>query len=639
MERQNKHFLTSILAAQGRLFETGLALAIVAVVLMMVLPLTPWLIDLLIGANLGVSVLVITLALFIKKPLQFTAFPTLLLIATLYRLALNVSSTRLILLRADAGKIIDGFGGVVVGGDILVGAVIFGILAMVLFLVITKGAERVAEVAARFSLDALPGMQLAIDSDVRAGAISSLEASRQRAELDRQSRYYGSLDGAVKFVRGDAIAGLVIICVNIVGGLLVGMFKRQMSLGEALDTYTRLTIGDGLVTLIPALLVSTAAGLLTTRVGQGTGDGKLGEQLGRQLFAEPRALAAASAALLVLCVVPGLPAWPFALFGSGLGIAAAAKFRDERRTARRLGEAELSEPESDPVEPAATIELGGDLHARLSKEAAAMGGWGRIAEKIAAPLQEALGLPLRTVPVVDGGRGLAVDAAQVRVRGRTLMIAPKPTNNGNQLDEIIEEAIAHLRAQAHRLIGLDETQHLLDSIARHRPVLIRETVPKIIRLPMLTALLADLVRDGISLVHLPEILEAVSRIPAWQSHDDLTRSVRGALSHVITDALQSKQMPIQVATFSPDVTAVLESAMVQTEQGDRLALAPDIASQIAEACHSAMADMSNPVLIVPALLRRPIAEMFSGKMPHLAVVAHGEIAPDAAIEVVCEVDV
>ncbi len=311
--------------------ELMLGLMVVAVVVMMIVPLTQWLMDLLIGVNICLSLMVVTLALFLRRPLNFSAFPTVLLVATLYRLALNVASTRLILTQADAGRIIGAFGGYVVGGDILVGAVIFGILAMVLFLVITKGAERVAEVAARFTLDALPGMQLAIETDLKAGAISAGELTRKRTELENKSHYYGSLDGAMKFVRGDAIAALAIVGVNIVGGVAIGTLRHGMGITEALDTYGRLTIGDGLVTMIPALLISTAAGLLVTRVSTGDGQGRLGEQIGRQLTDEPRALIAAAALMIVLAVIPGLPAWPFAVLGAALaGGGMVALVRDRR---------------------------------------------------------------------------------------------------------------------------------------------------------------------------------------------------------------------------------------------------------------------------------------------------------------------
>lgn len=293
----------------------------ILIVGMMIVPLSSWLMDLLIAANLAISMLIFALALFQKNPLQFMSFPSVLLIATLFRLALNVSSTRLILTRADAGRIIGGFGGFIVGGDIIVGAVIFGVILMVLFLVITKGAERVAEVAARFTLDALPGMQLAIDTDLRSKTISPRELTLRREALEKRSMYYGSLDGAMKFVRGDAVAALVITVINIAGGISVGLFRQNMNFIDSLNLYGRLTVGDGLVTMIPALLISTAAGLLVTRVAQGTDEDGLAEQLRRELSSTPNALLATATMMILLAVVPGLPAWPFLIAAAGLGAA------------------------------------------------------------------------------------------------------------------------------------------------------------------------------------------------------------------------------------------------------------------------------------------------------------------------------
>ncbi len=298
--------------------EILLAAVIMLIVGMMIIPLSPWLMDLLISFNLAISMLIFALALFQKNPLKFSAFPTVLLLATLYRLALNISSTRLILTRADAGQIIGGFGGFIVGGDIIVGAVIFGVILMVLFLVITKGAERVAEVAARFTLDALPGMQLAIETDLRSKTISPRELSRRREELESRSMYYGSLDGAMKFVRGDAVAALVITVINVAGGTLIGVLRKDMALMDSLNLYGRLTVGDGLVTMIPALLISTAAGLLVTRVAQGHADEGLASQIGSELFSVPQAMVAAAAMMILLSIAPGLPAWPFLIAATAL---------------------------------------------------------------------------------------------------------------------------------------------------------------------------------------------------------------------------------------------------------------------------------------------------------------------------------
>ncbi len=667
---------------KGRLFEVGLAVAVIAVVVMMVVPLTPWLLDLLISVNIATSVLVLCLSLFIGQPLAFNVFPTLLLVTTLYRLALNVSSTRLILLKADAGEIIGGFGGFVVGGDILVGAVIFGILAMVLFLVITKGAERVAEVAARFTLDALPGMQLAIDSELRSGATSSVEARRSRRELDDRSRYYGALDGAMKFVRGDAIASLVIVGVNIAGGLAVGMLRHDMSIGSALDTYGRLTIGDGLVTMIPALLVSTAAGLLVTRVGQGSAGGRLGQQLGRQLVTEPRALAAASSMLLVLAVVPGLPAWPFILLGGVLGTLAAMQFRNERTRAIARGETDDADFEDAGAEASAMVELGVSIFADLSQEVRDRGGWRAAGRSVAAPLRETLGLPMGAVPIVEGPP--FIDAREVRIKIRSMVAARMsiPADSMlclgsedrlgevgvkvsyeagagrrwiskddaslaraaelevlNALSGIIMEVEALLRSRAGQLVGVDETQRLVDRVALTRPTLVRETVPKVIELPALTELLAGLVGEGISLDHLTEVLEAISRLGATAEPEELLQEVRLRLAPVITAQVLEGEKKLFAITLDIDVESVLLDALTATSRGYRLALGADVTAELVVACREAVKDLERPVLLVKTQLRRSLATLLATELPELTVLAHGELEPHITVELVGKVEI
>jgi flagellar biosynthesis component FlhA len=298
-----------------RIWDYWVLGAIAVIILTMLVPILPWTMDLLMAGNICISVLLVCATIFVRQPVSLTTFPTILLLATLFRLALNVASTRLILTRANPGQIITGFGVSVAGSDIIVGTVIFSMLLLVLFLVITKGAERVAEVAARFSLDAMPGMQAAIDSDRRNKSISGQELAQRRRLLEQKSMFYGSLDGAMKFVRGDAVAALVITVINIGGGVLVGTVRRAMSVGEALNLYGTLTIGDGLATMLSALLVSTAAAILVSRVGEADDSVRLGYRLRIQFMSEPIALS--GAALTVLCVgfVPKLPLWPFLLGG------------------------------------------------------------------------------------------------------------------------------------------------------------------------------------------------------------------------------------------------------------------------------------------------------------------------------------
>ena len=513
--------------------ELMLGLMVVAVVVMMIVPLTQWLLDLLIGVNICLSLMVVTLALFLRRPLNFSAFPTVLLVATLYRLSLNVASTRLILTEADAGRIIGAFGGYMVGGDILVGAVIFGILAMVLFLVITKGAERVAEVAARFTLDALPGMQLAIETDLKAGAISARELTRRRTELENKSHYYGSLDGAMKFVRGDAIAALAIVGVNIVGGVAVGTLRHGMGITEALDTYGRLTVGDGLVTMIPALLISTAAGLLVTRVSTGDGQGRLGEQIGRQLTGEPRALIAAAALMLVLAVIPGLPAWPFAILGAALAIGGVVALVRERRA-----------------------------------------GAGR-----------------------------------------------EPSSGG-------PDSIGGSTS-----MGLDEAQGLIDELARSHPVLVRECVPKVVSLPVLTDMLCAMLEDGLSRDDLPDLLEAVVREPAGVDAWELMERARKRMTSLITRQVLGDGDKIEVAVLDDEVEAVMCTGLTTSSRGPRLALPREMMESIADACREALSSHTGLTVLVRPDCRRVLSDLLRARDISAFVVAHGELEPHVKVVV------
>jgi type III secretion protein V len=314
-----------------------LAGIVVAVVGLMVVPLPTWLLDLLLASNLAFSVVILLVALYVSDGLKIAAFPSILLLTTLVRLSLNVSSTRLILLQADAGEVIRAFGQFVVRGNYVVGGVVFLVLAIIQFVVIAKGSERVAEVGARFTLDALPGKQMAIDAELRSGSIDSNEARSRRRGLNRESQFYGAMDGAMKFVKGDVIASLLIAIINLLGGLAIGVFQRGLDAEVALKRYGLLTIGDGLVTQIPSLVLATAAGILVTRVASEDPDRPLGAELAAQLLGQPRALLVASAFVLLLAAVPGLPALPFLAIGVLLFVAGKSSERAERERARSGG--------------------------------------------------------------------------------------------------------------------------------------------------------------------------------------------------------------------------------------------------------------------------------------------------------------
>ena len=303
----------------NRYADLGLAFLVVAVVGMMIVPVPPFILDLLLVLNISISMVMLLIAMYIPSALQLASFPTIILVTTLFRLALNVSSTRLILLEASAGEVIASFGQFVVRGNFVVGAVIFLVLLLINMLVISKGSERVAEVAARFTLDAMPGKQMSIDADLRAGALDLDEARQKRKDLGRESQLFGSMDGAMKFVKGDTIAGLIITAINIIAGIIIGVTQRGMTAGEAVETYSILTIGDGLVSIIPALLMSVCAGLIVTRVASEEEDANLGMDLATQVFAQPKAFMIAAGFIFLVGLVPGLPTIPFAIMAIVIG--------------------------------------------------------------------------------------------------------------------------------------------------------------------------------------------------------------------------------------------------------------------------------------------------------------------------------
>jgi len=596
-----------------RAADLVLAALVVGVTVMLVAPLRPWIVDLLVGANFCFAVLILCHALLAERPLSFSAFPTIILVATLYRLALNVASTRLILLEADAGRIIGAFGGLLVGGDLLVGAIVFGILALVLFLVITRGAERVAEVAARFTLDALPGAQLAIDADLRQGGISPAEAEARRGALEARSHYFGALDGAMKFVRGDAVVALAIIFVNSLGGVAVGVLRRGLGFSEALELYGRLTVGDGLVTLVPALFVSTAAGLLVTRVGQGTGRIRLGRAMARQLFGDPYALLATAGAMTVLAVIPGLPAWPFALAALGLGVVGL------RALVRRPADP-AADDEPGPARAASPVrlELAPALHAALIARRPGDGVNGEPAAHLALPLL-ALGLPVSRI-ALGAAPDLGEDQVRLVVRG-----VPAETRRVTSPDPLPElrDLVARHAATA---LGIEETAHLVRDLTASHPALLRQTVPRVIDLPRLADLGRAMLEDGLSLDLLPEALEAAARRPAGAPLDELLQETRQRLGGVISADLAPADGPLAIWILDRELERVLVNSLFATAGFSRLVLDRDLSSDLVARARRTVGDDPAPVLVVDPRLRRPLARLLA--TTGLRVVAAGELVPD-----------
>jgi type III secretion protein V len=673
-----------------RYADAALAAVVVLMVGMMIVPLPTPLLDVLIASNVSVAVLMLLVAMYIAGGLQFTAFPTVLLVTTLYRLALNVSSTRLILLQADAGEVISAFGNFVVQGNYVVGAVVFLILTLIQFLVIAKGSERVAEVGARFTLDAMPGKQMSIDAELRSGALTQEQARAKRHLLQRESQFYGSMDGAMKFVKGDAIAGIVITVVNILGGLAIGVAMRDLSAVEALKTYGLLTIGDGLVSQIPALLISTSAGLVVTRVASEEENASLGRDVATQIFGNRRALGIASVFLIALAVVPGLPALPFVVLGVTFGVASyrlarretptpayAAAAAAEREAARETHARQDMVPLVVPV----AVDVGEALADRVLGE----DGHGPLPEQELPRLRDQLfldlgvGLPgvrtrrsselgpdsyslsVQEVPVGHGiapeGRVLALDSdeslAQYGVRGEptrdpatalpACWVDPASRDEleafGVQvLDEsslIARHLDRALRRRAHDLVGLQEVQGMLDQLERAYPALVRNVVPKPVSLALLTDVLRRLVEEGVSIRSLREILESLATYaPNEKDPVALTELVRTSLRRQIT-ARYARGGVLSAHLLDPDIEEAIRESIQRTSTGSYLAMAPDLARDVIDAVRRQCpqpSDGSPIVLLTQSDVRRYARRLLEVELGDLVVLGYQELAPEVTVQ-------
>jgi type III secretion protein V len=652
--------LAARLARHGDLVLAGVVVAIVA---MMIVPLPTPLLDLLLSINIAAAVTVLLVSLYVGDATRIATFPTLLLLTTLFRLALEVSATRLVLLRADAGEVIRAFGNFVVAGNLVVGAVIFVILTIVQFIVISKGSERVAEVAARFTLDAMPGKQMSIDAELRAGHIDHIEARRRRAALARESQLFGAMDGAMKFVKGDAVAGIIVLVINVVGGLVIGVLQRGMEPAVAARTYTILTIGEGLVAQIPALLISTAAGIIVTRVASedesnGAGQGLLGRDIGRQMLAQPKALAITAALLGLLALVPGLPAPPFLVLAAALGTVAWRLLRapgeapheelDEELdaaptpdgAAMRARAAGADAPLPPPVLTPIAVEVSAALGALLGPADPKAGGIfiGETVPFVRERLFAELGIPLPTVRLRAGVPGLAGGAYVLRLNevplGRGEVALDDARAAAAQLGDAV---LVLLRRYGHEFIGVQETQALLDSLERTHPALVREVVPKLVSPILLADVLRRLVEEGVSLRNLRDILGALAE---WAPHErdavTLVEHVRGALRRTIT--FQHAGGGVLTA-FMLDalIEDTIREAIHKTPTGSYLALEPQLSRDIVMAVGRAVGPAggagapAGTVLLTNAEIRRYVRRLVETEHPGLPVLSYQELAPEAQI--------
>lgn len=623
--------------------DAVLAGLVLAVVGLMIVPLPTWLLDILLAGNLATSVVVLLVALYVSDALKIAAFPTLLLITTLVRLALNVSSTRLILLQANAGEVIRAFGDFVVRGNYVVGAVIFLILSLIQFIVIAKGSERVAEVGARFTLDAMPGKQMAIDAELRSGSIDGEEAKRRRRVLARESQFYGAMDGAMKFVKGDVIASFVITTINILGGLAIGIGQKGMGATDALKRYGLLTIGDGLVSQIPALVLATAAGVLVTRVASEEPDTPLGEELSAQLLGQPRALKVASLFVVGLAMVPGLPALPFLVIGVLLFAASRARSRptpissvpqlvtgpdDAPRETRFV-------PLVAPWQLNVSLDLGQYLDDATRGRELKRAGLRSAAAAARELLFRQLGVPLPPAQLTTSdelpARHVVLMIFELPAQ---VIVVPEEVSETDLAEHVLTRVLALLTVRAPDFVGLTEVQQLLDQLEQHAPASVRQVVPKPVSLTTLTEVLRRLVEEGVSIRDLKLILEALAQIASSEKDPlNLTEFVRSQMRRPITHRLTGGRLELRVCLLEPEIEQTIRGAVSRTSAGSFLTLAPAAGRDIVEAVKRAMAiasasSLTHPVLLTQPDIRRFVRKLIETDLPTVNVVSYADLLPE-----------
>ena len=675
----------------------GIPIAILALLAMVVVPLPPFLLDVFFTFNIALSLVVLFVTLYSNRPLDFAIFPTVILLATLFRLSLNIASTRIILLEghnggAAAGHVIESFGEFVIGGNFTVGLVVFAILVVINFVVITKGAGRVAEVSARFTLDSMPGKQMAIDADLNAGLITQEEAQLRRVEITSEADFYGSMDGASKFVRGDAIASIVILFINLIGGFAIGMGQHDMDFGNAVEVYTLLTLGDGLVAQIPSLLLSTATAIIVTRVSGDKRD--MSEQVQSQILTNPRALAMSAGIVGVFGLIPGMPNVAFLTFAAVLGFGAYLIFKKQKESPANiddLTEENVSEQEEtadlswDDVQAFDTLglEVGYRLIPMVDKTQN-----GQLLERVKGvrrKLSQELGFLVPSVHIRDNldlqpnqyritllgvlsGEGevytdkeLAINPGQVfgEIAGKVtkdptfgldaVWISPTDKEQAQALGYTVVDSstvvATHvsqvIQDHAPKLMGYDEAQKLLDKLKESSPKLVEELVPDKLSLGVIVKVLQNLLAEGVSIKDLRTILGALTEIaPQVQDEAELTIHVRSALGSSIVQQLAGVDDELKVITLEP----TLEQLLLQASQGSpngQLAIEPSLAerlhSTLKEEIQKIEMDGKVAILLVAPQIRAQLARLFKFSLPNVNILAYSEIPENRKISVVASI--
>ena len=677
----------------------GVPLLVLLILSMLIIPLPPFLLDILFTFNIMIGLIIIMVAINSSKPLDFSSFPSILLLATMLRLGLNVASTRMVLVNGHegpdaAGKVIEAFGAFVIGGNYLVGFIIFSILMIINFIVVTKGAGRVSEVIARFTLDALPGKQMAIDADLNAGVIDQESAKKRREEISQESDFFGSMDGASKFVRGDAVAGLLILVINILGGLLIGISQHDLSFSEAGRIYVLLTIGDGLVAQIPSLLLSLATAIIVTRV---TTSEKMTDQATSQLN-NPTAFYVSASILVVMGLVPGMPHFIFLTLGlaaGGAGFMMANHKRNALRqaviddategTEEKSASEELDWDDVDQVDlvgldigygliPLVNTETGGQLLPRvkgvrkkLSAELGFLVQPIRIRDNLdLAPdvYHIVMNGVVRGKGDIKVGREMAINPGQAlgKLEGiptkepafglEAVWIEPSQRDYARTLGYTVVDAATAvathlntlLRNNSTELLSHDETQQLLDKVAARSPKLVEDLVPGKLPLATITKVLQNILEESVSVRDMRTIIEVLSSESGnTQDPDDLTAAVRPRLGRMIVQGLIDVNTSLPVITLNPTLEQMLHNILQQSSRGQGLVIEPNLAEGLFNALSENTQKVENQghpaVLVVSPGIRPWLAKIIRHRLPDLTVLSYSEIPDDQAVKVVATVDV
>ena len=673
--------------------DVALAIGVIAILLVLIMPIPAWLIDVLLALSLGISILILLVSLFIQRPLDFSSFPTVLLVSTLLRLSLNLASTRLILSHGNegshaAGQVIQAFGNLVVGGNFIIGVIVFAILVIVNFVVITKGSGRIAEVAARFSLDAMPGKQMAIDADLSAGLIDEAAARRRRQELEDESAFFGAMDGASKFVRGDAVAGLLIVFINVIGGIIIGALQHNMTIMQAASNYTLLTVGDGLVTQIPALIVSVAAGMLVSKAGI---DGSTDKALFGQLGGYPKALGMASVLLGMMALMPGIPMIPFVVLAGLTGCA--AYFVSSQQVTKEVRQAEAAAAASSPAPPSEEpissalhidvlrLELGYGLLPMINTEKGP-----KVTDQIKAlrrqiatdmgfvmpsvRIQDNIQLPsnqyvLRVKEIVAGRGELHPNQLLVMdPRGEPIQLPGEMTKEPTfglpamWVDEgMREEALfkgytvvdpptvitTHLteviKDNMPEMLSYAETQKLLDEIMKTHQKLITDIVPSQISIGGIQRVLQNLLGERVSIRDLSTIIEAISEaVTHTRNLTAITEHVRGRLGRQLCDANAGADGVIPLVTLSPEWEQAFAESIVGQGEERQLSMAPtrlqDFIAKVRQTFERFAMMGETPVLLTSPMIRPFVRSIVERFRPVTTVMSQNEIYSKARIKTV-----